>query len=200
VRCLAGDVLQRIFSPQMTGAPIPTDELPLLMRELVLAANQSILDLRNRTNDIDMGCTLTGALIRDTQAVLVNIGDSRIYRLQQGKLSLLTQDHSMVARLVEEGLIQPEEVYTHAQRNIIYRSLGSRIDLEVDVISLELQAGDRLLLCSDGLWEMVRDGMIEEVLLQGYDPQQASDRLVELANLAGGEDNVSVVILDLQET
>lgn len=199
VRCLVEGAVQRIFNPEMAGAPVPTEELPELMHELVLAANQSILDLRNQKDDSDMGCTLTGALVRGTQAVLVNVGDSRVYRLHEGKLNLLTQDHSMVARLVEEGLIQPEEVYTHAQRSIIYRSLGSRADLDVDVFCLELSAGDRLLLCSDGLWEMVRDPMIEEILLQGYDPQQACDRLVELANLAGGIDNVSVIVFNLQE-
>ena len=111
---------------------------------------------------------------------------------------LLPQDHSIVARLVEQGLIQPEEVYTHQQRSIIYRSLGSRSDLEVDVFTLELEPGDRLLLCSDGLWEMVRDGMIEEVLLERDDPQQACERLIELANLAGGDDNITVIVLNLQ--
>lgn len=199
VRNLVAGVSERIFHPEMTGAPLPTEHLPQVLSELVLAANQAILDLRNQKRDSDMGCTLTAALVRGTQVVLANVGDSRVYRLHEGKLNLVTQDHSMVARLVEEGLIQPEEVYTHAQRSIIYRSLGSRADLDVDVFCLELAAGDRLLLCSDGLWEMVRDPMIEEILLQGNDPQQACDRLVELANLAGGEDNVSVIVLILQE-
>jgi protein phosphatase len=119
--------------------------------------------------------------------------------LRQGKLSAVTQDHSIVARLLEQGLIEQEEVYTHHQRSVIYRSLGGRVDIEVDIFPLELEPGERLLLCSDGLWEMVRDQMIEEVLLERSDPQQVCNRLVELANLAGGEDNVSVIVLDVHE-
>jgi serine/threonine protein phosphatase PrpC len=199
VRCLASGAVQRIFGPELAGTPAPVEDLPQILKELVLAANQSILDLRNQKDDAEMGCTLTGVLVRGQQALIFNVGDSRVYRLHQGKLNLLTEDHSMVARLLREGLIQPEEIYTHAQRNIIYRSLGSRSDLNVDIFTSEVEAEDRLLLCSDGLWEMVRDNMLEEVLLQSYDPQQACDRLVELANLAGGEDNISVIVLRIQE-
>jgi protein phosphatase len=174
------------------------EELPDMFREIILSANQAILDLRSQMGDNDMGCTLTATLVRGANALVANIGDSRTYRMRQGKLMLVTQDHSLVARLVEQGLLQPEEVYTHFQRNMIYRSLGVQPTLDVDVFTLELEPGERLLLCSDGLWEMVRDGMIEEVLLERYDPQQACDRLVELANLAGGEDNVSVIVLNVK--
>ena len=198
VRHLAAGVIERVFSPAMTGTPLSAEKLPEIMTELVLSANRAILELRGQMEDNDMGSTLTSALVRGSQAIVVNVGDSRTYWLHQGRLSLITQDHSIVARLVEQGLIQPEEVYTHQQRSIIYRSLGSRSDLEVDVFTLELEPGDRLLLCSDGLWEMVRDGMIEEVLLERDDPQQACERLIELANLAGGDDNITVIVLNLQ--
>jgi len=199
VRYLAGSVIQRVFNPAMTGTSLSVEELPALMTELVLSANRAILELRSHMVDNDMGSTLTSALLHGAQAIVANVGDSRTYLLHQGTLSLVTQDHSVVAQLVEQGVIQPEEVYTHQQRNIIYRSLGSRNDLEVDVFTLALEPGDRLLLCSDGLWEMVHDEMIEEVLLERNDPQQASNRLVELANLAGGDDNVTVIVLNIQE-
>jgi serine/threonine protein phosphatase PrpC len=198
VRSLAHGVMQRIFDFEMVGASLPDEELLIVFRDIILAANQAILDLRSQMDDNDMGCTLTAALVRGAQVLVANVGDSRTYRLHQGKLCLVTQDHSVVARLVEQGLLQPEEVYTHFQRHMIYRSLGIQPNLEVDLFTLELEPGERLLLCSDGLWEMVRDGMMEEVLLERYDPQQASDRLVELANVAGGEDNVSVIVLNVQ--
>jgi protein phosphatase len=133
----------------------------------------------------------------ETQAVVINVGDSRTYRLRQGHLEQITRDHSIVARLVEQGYLSKEEIYAHDQKSVIYRSLGDRPDVEIDTFQLDLSPGDRLLLCSDGLWEMVRDPLIEEVLLERYDPQQACDRLVELANLSGGEDNISVVVINI---
>jgi serine/threonine protein phosphatase PrpC len=118
--------------------------------------------------------------------------------MRNGELSQITRDHSMIAKLVEQGLLPPDAVYTHEQKGVIYRSLGDRSNLEVDIFQLELEVGDRLLLCSDGLWDMVRDPYIEDTLLQYYDPQQACEHLVESANLAGGEDNISVVVVDIQ--
>jgi protein phosphatase len=163
-----------------------------------MAANRAILDLRKQAaTEINMGCTLTAALVCGLQAIVVNVGDSRTYLMRQGQLSQVTRDHSVVARLVEQGYISKDEIYTHNQKSVIYRSLGDRPDLEIDSYRLDLLSGDRLLLCSDGLWEMVRDPLIEEVLLERYDPQQACDRLVEMANLSGGEDNISVVVINI---
>ncbi|MCU0489003.1 MAG: protein phosphatase 2C domain-containing protein [Anaerolineales bacterium] len=199
VGCLVEGVMQKVMIPEISGRPLPGDQFTQIARQLVLAANQAIIELRKQVAEDDMGCTLTAILVRGLQAVVVNVGDSRTYRLRQGRLAAVTQDHSIVARLLEQGLIQQEEVYTHHQRSVIYRSLGGRADIEVDIFPLELEPGERLLLCSDGLWEMVRDQMIEEVLLERSDPQQVCNRLVELANLAGGEDNISVIVLDVHE-
>jgi serine/threonine protein phosphatase PrpC len=198
VRRLAAAVIENIFLTETTGDLQADRDLSTILSKVILAANQAILDLRQQDQEnVDMGSTLTTALLRGARAYIANVGDSRTYRMSNGKLTPVTRDHSVVARLVEHGLIEPHEVYSHDQRSIIYRSLGSRPDLEVDVFELELEPGERLLLCSDGLWEMVRDGMIEEVLLDRRDPRQACDRLVELANLAGGEDNISVIIIDI---
>jgi protein phosphatase len=190
--------MENIFLAETTGDLLVDRDLSTVLSKVILAANQAILDLRQQDQEnVDMGSTLTTALLRGARAYIANVGDSRTYRMSKGKLTPVTRDHSVVARLVEHGLIEPDEVYSHDQRSIIYRSLGSRPDLEVDVFDLEVEPGERLLLCSDGLWEMVRDGMIEEVLLDRRDPQQACDRLVALANLAGGEDNISVIIIDI---
>jgi serine/threonine protein phosphatase PrpC/ribosomal protein L40E len=195
---LAQGAMQQIFAPELSGTPLSLDEISKRLHQMVLEANQAIIDLRNQANMGDLGSTLTAVIVSGTQAVVANVGDSRTYRLSQGKLTQITQDHSMVARLLEQGLIQPEEVYVHQQRNVIYRSLGSRQDLEVDLFSLDLEPGERLMLCSDGIWEMIHEPMMEQVLLERFDPQQACDRLVELANLAGGQDNLSIIIIDLR--
>ncbi|MBN1669095.1 MAG: serine/threonine-protein phosphatase, partial [Anaerolineales bacterium] len=198
VHTLAAQVMQRIFIAELGGNQSPIEELSEQLYQAILAANQAILDLRETLDGSNMGCTLTAALLRGTTAVVANIGDSRTYLMHDGKLSQLTRDHSMVAKLVEQNLMRPEEIYSFEQKGVIYRSLGDNFDLLVDLDVVELSIGDRLLLCSDGLWDMVRDTFIEDVMLEQYDPQPASERLVELANMAGGEDNISVIVVDIR--
>ncbi len=200
IHALAGYVLEKIFAPVTRRLDMPVEELSTALVATVQDANRAILSLREQSaTDINMGCTLTAAIVKDTTAVIANVGDSRTYRMHNGVLSKVTNDHSIVARLLERGLIRPEEVYTHEQKGVIYRSLGDKPALDVDIFQLELELGDRLVLCCDGLWEMVRDPYIEDVLLELYDPQQACDRLVQQANLAGGEDNISVIIINVEE-
>jgi len=126
------------------------------------------------------------------------VGDSRAYLWNADGLRRITRDHSLVQRLVDAGQITPEEVYTHPQRNLIYQSIGDRPEVQVDTFRRHLAVDDRLVLCSDGLWEMVHDDGLEEVLLSEPDPQRACDRLVQNANLAGGEDNITVIIVQAQ--
>jgi serine/threonine protein phosphatase PrpC len=106
----------------------------------------------------------------------------------------------MVAQLLSQEQIKPEEVHAHDQKSVIYRSLGDKPQLELDdaIFNLSLEPGDRLVLCCDGLWELVPDSFFEDVLLEYFDPQAACDRLVEMANQAGGEDNISVIVVNVQ--
>jgi protein phosphatase len=159
-----------------------------------LRANEILLRAR-RSAGSDRGTTITSALILGDSCTIANVGDSRTYLLRKGRLEQITKDHSLVANLLATHMIQPEEVRSHPQRNQIYRTLGEKSPLEVDIYERKLMNGDRLLLCSDGLWEMVLDEEIEKILLQAASPQAACDRLVEAANAAGGEDNTGVVVV-----
>jgi serine/threonine protein phosphatase PrpC len=147
-----------------------------------------------------MGTTMTATLIVGTTAFVTNVGDSRtyLYREPEG-LKKVTNDHSVVASLVEAGIIKPDDIYTHPKRNQIYRSLGEKPVIDVDSFKVPLQTGDKLLLCSDGLWDMVRDPIIQNVLRSVPDPSQTGNALIKAALDGGGEDNVSVIVISVTE-
>jgi len=164
-------------------------------------ANQLIFE-RGWELGKEMGTTLTAALVVGRRAYVVNVGDSRTYLYRAGRgLTQVTRDHSLVATLVAFGEITPDEIYTHPERNKVYRSLGTKEEVEVDWFVLELQDHDTLLLCSDGLWEMVRDPQIAQILHSNQfphcSPQRSSDALVQAALLGGGSDNVSVIVVSM---
>lgn len=143
-----------------------------------------------------MGATVTAALVMDGQAFIANVGDSRTYLLRDGKLQRVTRDHSLVARLVEAGQIEPDEVYDHPSRNLIYRSLGAgHAEVDVDIFDVRMQAGDALLLCSDGLWEMVRDPQLQTIIAESDDVDTICETLIKAANDNGGEDNITAVLV-----
>ena len=173
-----------------------SEQIEQWMRRATEKANDGVyLERQKRGND--MGTTITTALIRDWMLYLGHVGDCRAYRWSEKGLEQLTTDHSIVASMVAAGTAKPEEVYTHPQRSVIYRCIGDRPTVDVDLISCALNPGDRLVVCCDGLWEMVRDEGIEEVMLSESDPQLACDVLIERANLAGGVDNISVIVVQL---
>ena len=143
----------------------------------------------------DRGTTITAALIVGSNCSIANVGDSRTYLLRDGKLNQITRDHSLVAKLVASNQIKPSEVRSHPRRNQILRTLGDKPGVEVDIFTKTLHTGDQLLLCSDGLWEMVLDDAISAIMMNSRTPQAACDQLIETANAEGGEDNISVIVI-----
>ena len=165
-----------------------------VLAEGVHNANLAIYQ-RNRQKQANMGTTLTAALIVGNTAYIANVGDSRtyLYREDEG-LSQITRDHSAVARLVETGAITRKEIYTHPKRNEIYRSLGQSASVKVDTYGIPLKVGDLLLLCSDGLWEMVYDDDIEHIIAsRPPSPAQLCEALLQAALSGGGKDNISII-------
>jgi len=174
--------------------PLDEDELVALLRGAVEDANIAICHV-NEHDNTDMGSTITGFMVVGNHAYILNVGDSRTYMVRGGQLYKLTNDHSLVEQLVAGGLIEPDDVYTHPQRSQIFRSLGDKLNVQIDIFKQELLPGDIMLSCSDGLWEMVRNPQIESILNAAPDPQTACYQLVETANANGGEDNISAVVV-----
>jgi len=191
---LAVDTLRSMFSrePSIQG-----------MRQAVNEANAAVWRTSQVQSDLrGMGTTLTAAaLVTGTDGhdvvVLANVGDSRAYIYTEGDLSQVTADHSLAEEKVRKGELTEEEAAVHPHRHILTRALGVASDVDVDLWEIHIHAGDRLLLCSDGLTNELEIDEVGDVLRDVPDPQQASDRLVDLANEHGGNDNITVVVVDV---
>lgn len=145
-----------------------------------------------------MGATVLAAWLDGQRLSLVHVGDSRAYLLRSGALEQLTSDHSLVAEQVRRGILTPQQADSSTMQSVLIRALGAHEDVEVDADEHILLDGDVLLLCSDGLTRMVTDPEIASNLITHSEAQAAADRLVELANENGGEDNITVVVLHLR--
>ena len=168
------------------------------LAEIVRRANSAIWEkARNDSNLRGMGTTCTLLLLDGDELHIAHVGDSRAYLYRAGELSQLTEDHTLVSRMVREGRLQPEEAERHPQRSIITRALGVDADVEVDELSMGIEEGDRYLICSDGLTSMIDTESVRDVLENLADPNDAVENLVQRANEAGGEDNITVVLVDI---
>lgn len=164
----------------------------------VKEANRAVIQAaREGRGREGMGTTVTAALLEGERLVIAQVGDSRAYLLHQGKLQQLTRDHSLVADMIEAGQLTPEEARTHPQRSVITRALGSDLHLQPDIYEINVETGDRLLICSDGLSGMVDDEGIEHTLRRVQDPQRCASQLVNEAVANGGHDNVTVIVADV---
>lgn len=187
-----------------SGVTIRLEETDLarLLQHAMERANQVLLGYARKHPDQaeDMGSTLTLAVVEDSRVTVAHVGDSRAYLWHDGGLQQLTEDHSVPGALVKQGKITAEEAHDHPHRHVLYRCLGLKPNIEVDIYpSVSLQPGDGLLLCSDGLWDMVYPAeRIEALLASSNDLPTVSRRLVNAANEAGGEDNITVMLVRLQ--
>ena len=164
------------------------------LREAVACAHETILaHAQDHIECAGMGTTLSVLWLGENYAYIAHVGDSRIYRLREGSLTQITQDHSLVEELVRAGLITREQARTHPRRNIITRALGTHGENEPDLLVTDVQDGDVFLLCTDGLTGMVPDDKIERTL-RDCGIEAAADRLLALALDAGGRDNVTLIL------
>ncbi|HEX9693974.1 MAG TPA: Stp1/IreP family PP2C-type Ser/Thr phosphatase, partial [Actinomycetota bacterium] len=186
---LAVETLEKLFKQGAGDLPDQVQEANRVVFE------RSVVDEKVA----GMGTTLTAALVEGDRVRVAHVGDSRAYLLRDGNLRLLTEDHTLVHRMVTEGEISQEEAETHPQRSVLTRALGVETVVDVDDDTVQVRPGDRLLLCTDGLTSMVSEQAIEEVLRAVPDPQEAAQRLVRIANEGGGADNTTVVVLDFSD-
>ena len=201
---IASEATRAQVSSEAGASSLPDDSAwQTLLRHAATAANRRVYEQsRANRSQRGMGTTLTIALVVDERLHLASVGDTRAYLLNSrgvtasgANAAQLTSDHSLVARLVDIGQITPEEARNHPQRNVLYRTIGTDPSVEVDTRSEQLEPGDVILLCSDGLFNHVEDHEIAQIALEQPDPERACDELVKLANQRGGRDNISVVII-----
>ena len=193
----AGEVASSI-AVETVGREAPATADDVLLGAAVESANRNVIEAAEQgIGKPGMGCTATAVIIEKNLLAVAHVGDSRAYVLREGTLVRITHDHSYVEELVDSGQITADEARTHPSRSIITRALGSDPDMYADHFSLEVNDGDRIILCSDGLSSMVPDSEIESLAVSSATPKQAADNLVAAALTAGGADNVTVVVVDI---
>ena len=196
----AGEVASRIavesFQPGLQDASQPELALAALTR----AANSRIHELsHSNAEQAGMGTTLTAVYVGEEEVAIAHVGDSRAYCLRDGQLLRLTDDHSLVDELMRQGRLTPEEAVEHPQRSVITRALGPEGMVEVDTRSFRARSGDVYLLCSDGLTTMIAEEQIAAVLREHPRLRDAGEALIAAANRAGGRDNITVVLIRLEQ-
>lgn len=195
----AGEVASAIaVSTIADKAPGHADDL--LLGAAVESANAAVIEAAAEgKGKIGMGCTASAVSIEQNKMAVAHVGDSRVYLLHNGALVRLTHDHSYVEELVDAGEITADEARVHPSRSVITRALGSDPDMYADHFTIDVSAGDRVLLCSDGLSSMVEDSQMEAIAVSSATPQAAVDNLVAAALQEGGHDNITVVVVDVTD-
>jgi protein phosphatase len=196
----AGEVASRLAVESFLDG-VPGEQPPERSLEaLAHAANARIHELsHSNAEQAGMGTTLTAVYVGEEEVAIAHVGDSRAYCLRDGELLRLTDDHSLVDELMRQGRLTPEEAVEHPQRSVITRALGPEGSVEVDTRSFSARDGDVYLLCSDGLTTMLSEERILELLRASRTLRDAGERLVAAANEAGGRDNITVVLLRVED-
>lgn len=197
----AVDTFRGAFEQHADKDSITEQEGKMLIRQAIAEANETIYAMASRNDRYhNMGTTVVSALMLPGMAVIGHVGDSRAYRIGGGgSIELLTMDHSLVNELVKSGQLSAEEAAHHPRRNVLTRAIGTDPEVEIDVQSIEWHPEDVLLLCSDGLTNMVGEDQIAEVVADPSQELEAkADHLIQLALEGGGDDNITVVLLQEQ--
>ena len=194
---IASSMAVKEFTRWLRCAPRPTEST---MNYAIHEANRAIYRTAQREPDkSNMGTTLVSLWLDDNRTLLCNVGDSRAYLFRQGCLKQMTRDHSLVAEMVRDGTLTAEEARVHPQRNMITRAVGTMSVVKADIFTADRQDGDVWLLCSDGLSNLVRDEEMESVLRLSASGDERIDTLIGLALARGGNDNITLVIVDCEE-
>ena len=200
----AGEIASRCFIETVqailaNGVPVSAAEKCTQVEEVFIDSNKRILEhAANNPDDWGMGCTADLLAFADRRYIIAHVGDSRVYLLRRRCLSQLTRDHSLVQLQVDQGVLTPEEARTHPRKNIILRAVGTDPSVFPDILEGEALDHDIFLLCSDGLTDMVEDSLIQRILSSAAPLQQKADGLIEAALAAGGSDNVTVVLCQVE--
>jgi protein phosphatase len=196
------DFIQRDAEPAAEGGITdgPLREHSLRLRRAVRLAHDQVLDAIHQDGSLQgMGTTVVGILVRERTAALAHVGDSRAYRVRHGELRQLTQDHTWVHEQVKAGYLSEEQARHHPLKNVVTRALGSDKEVLVDLQELEVEPGDLYLICSDGLTTMLDDTEILRIVLSGGSLDETCSRLISEANARGGLDNVTVILIAIDE-
>lgn len=194
---LAVRTICEVARQREASAPQGEDAVENLLDESFQMANNTVKDAAD-AKGTDMGTTLVCMLVLDERVgFIANVGDSRGYLLRNGVLHQITKDHSLVQKMVERGRITAEEARHHPHSNILLRTVGTERDIDIDIFRVELEGGDKVLMCSDGLWGEVEDRDMETILNTYADPRIASRELVRAAHHGGGKDNVTLMIVTI---
>ncbi|MBO8127684.1 MAG: Stp1/IreP family PP2C-type Ser/Thr phosphatase [Peptococcaceae bacterium] len=201
---VAGEVASKmaleVFSREVEGRLMQGDEAEAALVAGVMAANNEVFVASRRNKDYEgMGTTLAAAVVRDRELLTAHVGDSRIYLVRDGRIFQLTEDHSLVQQLVREGKIDNEEAQHHPYRNILSRALGTQELLKVDTVRYPLRNSDRIILCTDGLTNLVSDREICDITCRYALPDPVVKGLVETALERGGIDNITIIVVVVEE-
>ena len=196
IRAMSSHLMRKIYSPIFgVTREMPEESLQEILTEGVYQAHQAVIKKAPGG-----GTTLTAVVILGNRMTIAHVGDSRAYAVYlDGRMQIITRDHSLVKRLEELGQITPEEAEIHPQRNVLYRALGQGEPFEPDVSTAPLPQPGYLLLCSDGLWGVVPDAEMFRIIAAAPSPHRACQNLIDAANLAGGPDNITAILVRMPD-
>jgi protein phosphatase len=193
----AVDAFRSMLEQSAAKADLSLQEGKMLIRQAISQANEAVFELASRNERYyNMGTTIVAALVKQDNAIIGHVGDSRAYKITEGVITQLTNDHTLVNELVKSGQLSADEAAHHPRRNVLTRAVGTDSHVDIDIQAVEWSPQDVLLLCSDGLSNMVSEQqMLQTVTTEQLGLEARADHLIQLALHAGGDDNITVVLL-----